>query len=117
MGDVTSLLTFDLTVSLPPPPCADLCPVLNSYLPSTFRAEVSMQCSSPNLRTTDNPLPPSSKKKQKIKKIKKKKKKKRERLHHSQGVCVPYFFRKLNGFFNVPTAQYCKINQQSAVHA
>ena len=42
MVDVGSLLTFDLTVSLPRTPCKDLCPVLNDYLPSTFRAIVSL---------------------------------------------------------------------------
>lgn len=40
LGDVNSPLTFDLNISLPPPPCYGLCPVLNDYLPSTFRAEV-----------------------------------------------------------------------------
>ena len=95
MGDVTSLLTFDLTVSLPPPPCADLCPVLNSYLPSTFRAEVSMQCSSPNLRTTDNPLPPSSKKKTKNKKNKEKKKEKERKVAPLTGGMCPLLFSEI----------------------
>ncbi|KAM7448506.1 integrin [Porites harrisoni] len=38
VGDVNSPLTFDLSVSLPS--CSDLCPVLNDYLPSTFREEI-----------------------------------------------------------------------------
>ncbi|CAH3015809.1 unnamed protein product [Porites evermanni] len=40
LGDVNSPLTFDLNISLPAPPCDGLCPVLNDYLPSTYRAEV-----------------------------------------------------------------------------
>ena len=39
--DVGSLLTFDLSFNLPPPPCVDLCPVLNDYQPNTYRAVVS----------------------------------------------------------------------------
>ena len=42
LGDVNSPLTFDLNISLPAPPCDGLCPVLNDYLPSTYRAEVIM---------------------------------------------------------------------------
>lgn len=42
MVDVGSLLTFDLTVSLPQTACGGLCPVLNDYLPNTFRAIVSL---------------------------------------------------------------------------
>ena len=42
MADVGSLLTFDLTVSLPQTACVGLCPVLNDYLPNTFRALVSL---------------------------------------------------------------------------
>ncbi|XP_073237367.1 integrin alpha-V-like [Porites lutea] len=38
VGDVNSPLTFDLSVSLPS--CSDLCPVLDDYLPSTFREEI-----------------------------------------------------------------------------
>ena len=42
MADVGSLLTFDLTVSLPQTACGGPCPVLNDYLPNTFRALVSL---------------------------------------------------------------------------
>ena len=42
MVDVGSLLTFDLTVSLPQTGCGGPCPVLNDYLPNSFRATVSL---------------------------------------------------------------------------
>lgn len=43
VADVGSFLTFDLTVSLPQTACVDLCPVLNDYLPNTFRATVAFK--------------------------------------------------------------------------
>ena len=40
VADVGSLLTFDLTVSLPQTSCGGLCPVLNDYMPNSYRATV-----------------------------------------------------------------------------
>ena len=41
VADVGSLLTFDLSFSLPDSGCTGLCPVLNSYLHDSFRRTVS----------------------------------------------------------------------------
>ncbi|KAJ7389998.1 integrin [Desmophyllum pertusum] len=43
VADVGSLLTFDLTISLPQTACNGLCPVLNEYLPNSYRATVSFK--------------------------------------------------------------------------
>ena len=40
IGDVSSLLTFDLNLLQPQPPCSDLCPLLNDQKPKVIRAEV-----------------------------------------------------------------------------
>ncbi|XP_068748526.1 integrin alpha-5-like isoform X2 [Montipora capricornis] len=40
IGDLSSLLTFDLALSQPQPPCSDLCPVLNDYMAKSFRVTI-----------------------------------------------------------------------------
>ncbi|XP_078376335.1 integrin alpha-8-like isoform X2 [Oculina patagonica] len=43
VADVGSLLTFDLTVSLPQTGCTGLCPVLNDYRPNSYRSTVAFK--------------------------------------------------------------------------
>lgn len=45
VADVGSLLTFDLSFSLPATGCTGLCPVLNSYLPDNYRGTVGFKFS------------------------------------------------------------------------